>query len=102
MYNKLTPIAKNIDHGINNFNAVYKKIINPIINEYQGEHEDRIKHANKHYMKAINEYDNLRSKALAMRSQEIQCIKIYYRIYICISRWLRQWLIVLKIILSMA
>ena len=68
MYNKLTPIAKNIDHGINNFNAVYKKIINPIINEYQGEHEDRIKHANKHYMKSINEYDNLRSKALAMRS----------------------------------
>jgi len=68
MYKKLTPIAKNIDHGINNFNTVYKKIINPIINEYQGEHEDRIKHANKHYMKAINEYDNLRSKALAMRS----------------------------------
>ena len=68
VYNKLTPIAKNIDHGINNFNTVYKKIMNPIIKEYQGEHEDRIKHANKHYMKAINEYDNLRSKALAMRS----------------------------------
>ena len=67
VYNKLI--------GINNFNALYKKIINPIINEYQGEHEDRIKHANKHYMKAINEYDNLRSKALAMRSQLIHFIK---------------------------
>jgi hypothetical protein len=61
MYNKLTPIAKNIDHGINNFNAVYKKIVNPTINEYQGKHEDRfgeISHASAHRDSRVYKYSN--------------------------------------------
>ena len=64
IYKKTSPVISTIDSGINKFNNVYKNVINPVMNEYNGPHAERLKFANTHLGKAVNEYDNLRTMVL--------------------------------------
>ena len=58
------PIIKSIDNGVTQFNKVYKHVISPVMNAYEGNNADQIKHLNSRVNRAITDYDHLRTMVI--------------------------------------